>query len=337
MSALKVVSIGGFGHSVLVFDDLIGMEKAYLCGVCPAYVGEDISAFTNHPLCKDIIVYGSYKQMLEDVEPDIAIISTRLDLIADIAIECAQAGCHLICEKPLALYFEKLKELYEVIKKEKIRLAAMLSMRSEPQFIAARQLYLRGAIGEAVIINARKSYKWGTRPEWFGDMKTYGGTVGWIGIHALDFINFITNLEFRSVYAMGSNFNHPERPACDDNCSMILEMNNGGHATVSVDFFRPACSGSWGDDWVRVVGTKGIIEARGSELFCTLHSDSQEPVKVDLPEKPKIFGDFILSLNGDQETYLGMYESFMLTHACHCGQKSLEQKKKVEVDNSWVF
>ena len=338
MDELKVVSIGGFGHSVLVFDDMLGMQEVQLCGLAPAFDGEDISAFANHQLCNDKPVFDNYKKMLAKLKPDVAIISTRLDLIVDIAIEAARAGCHLICEKPLALNPEKLQELYDVLKTSKVKVGAMLSMRSEPQFIAAHDLYKSGLIGEAVIVNGRKSYKWGTRPEWFGDMKTYGGTIGWIGIHALDFINYITGLEFTSVSAMGNNFGHPEREGCDDNCGMILEMSNGGHATISVDFFRPANSDTWGDDWVRIVGTRGIIEARGIDVSCTLLADKEKPVKIELPERSKIFKEFLLSLLDNRECVLGAKELFMLTNACHCSQKALEQKMNVKIDNSkWIF
>lgn len=334
----KVVSIGGFGHSLSVFDDMLDMEESLLCGLAPAFEGEDIFAFTNHPLCKNKQVFNNYKQMLAEIKPEVAIISTRIDLIADIATEVAKTGCHIICEKPLALNPDKLLKLYNVVKTSKVKLTAMLTMRSEPYFVAAKKLYEDGLIGEAVTVNSRKSYKWGTRPDWFGDRKTYSGTISWVGIHALDFINYITGLEFTFVSAMGSNFSHPEREACDDNCCMVLKMSNGSHATVSVDLFRPEMSDTWGDDWVRIVGTKGIIEARGSDLTCTLHKDSKEPIKIQLPEKTKIFKEFLLSLQDNRECVLGIRESFMLTNACHCAQKALEEKMTMRIDNNkWNF
>lgn len=331
---MKVVSIGGFGHSTTVFDDMVDLHEVELCALAPAYDGEDVSAFARHPLCLDKPIFNNYREMLTEIQPDVAIVSTRLDLIADVAIQAAKSGCHLICEKPIALNSDKLQQLYEAVQDSKVKMAAMFSMRKEPQFVAAHNLYKAGAIGEAVIVNGRKSYKWGSRPEWFGDMKKYGGTIGWIGIHALDFVNYITGLEFVSVSAMGGNMNHPDRKACDDNCSMILEMSNGGHAVISVDLFRPESSETWGDDWVRIVGTRGIIEASGTNLTCTLHTDGKEPVQVDLPAQPKIFREFLLSLQDNRDTVLNMKNAFMLTHVCHCGQRSLEQKKIIDIDTN---
>jgi len=335
LEPLKVVSIGGFGHSVFVFDDMLGMEAVELCGLAPALAGEDISFFTQHELCQGKRVFDNYPQMLAEVKPDVAVISTRLDCIADVAMDAARAGCHLICEKPLALNSKKLLELCEVVKRSGVKLSAMLSMRSEPPFVAAHDLYQRGMIGEAVMINARKSYKWGTRPEWFNSMAMYGGTIGWVGIHALDMINYITGLEFMCVSAMGSNFYHAERQACDDNCGMLLELSNGGHATVSVDLFRPDAAETHGDDWVRIVGTQGIIEASGSARVCTVQKDGKTPEMVALPTKPSIFETFLLSLLDNRASVLKTRTAFMLTDTCHHAQEALERRKRVNINNEW--
>lgn len=270
--------------------------------------------------------------MLDDLQPDVVIISTRLDLIPKVVIDAANRGCHLIAEKPLALDLETLARVKAAVESNGVRLTAMLSMRSEPQFIAAKQLYDQGVIGEAVLVNGRKSYKWGNRAEWMGDKSMYGGTIPWIGIHALDFINFVTGLGFKKVAAMAGNFAHPERPACDDNSTLILELSNGAHATASVDLFRPESANTWGDDWIRVVGTRGIIEARGSDLTCLLHLEGPAPVPAELPDKQKIFRNFLLAVGGDDTLSIPQDESFMLTEVCLHAQKSAETEYFIEID-----
>jgi predicted dehydrogenase len=332
MKPLKVVSIGGFGHSVFVFDDMLGMSEAELIGLAPAFDGEDISFFTGHDLCKEVPTYPDFHRMIEDTQPDVAIISTRLDIIPEVIIAAARAGCHIIAEKPLALDLESLAKVHEAVHESGVKLTAMLSMRSEPQFVAAKDIYDSGMIGEVVLVNGRKSYKWGTRAEWMGEKEKYGGTIGWVGIHAIDFINYVTGLGFKRVAAMKGNFAHPERPACEDNCTLILELSNGGHATASVDLYRPASASTHGDDWIRIVGTKGVLEARGSDLTCSLLSDSGQPVQVELPQKTKVFREFLLAVAGDGSLRIPQEESFMLTNVCLCAQASAEKGQFVEVD-----
>jgi len=116
---------------------------------------------------------------------------------------------------------------------------------------------------------------------------------------------------------------------------MLLELSNGGHATVSVDLFRPDVSETHGDDWIRIVGTDGIIEASGSALTCTLLKRSKTPETISLPDKPKIFETFLLSLVDDRASVLNAKSAFMLTESSHCGQESLKRRANVSIKNKW--
>ena len=333
MDKLTVVNIGGFGHSDAVFRDLAGMQEAELIGLAPAYQSEDISKFTQLPPGIGKKVYDNYKQMLKQLKPAVAIISTRLDLIPKVVIDAANAGCHIIAEKPLALDKKKLEQVRRSVEKNKINLTAMLTMRSDPQFVAAKQVYDTGAIGEALLVNARKSYKWGTRPDWFGDKDKYGGTIGCVGIHAFDYINYITGHGFTKVAAMQSNFAHSERPGCEDNCALMAELSNGGHATISVDYCRPENAATHGDDWIRIVRTKGVLEASGSKKECSVISSDKGSFLYPLPDgKGKIFSRFLLNIlegksNGEMERV-----SFMLTKVCLIAREAAQKSKVLNVE-----
>ena len=337
METLKVVNIGGFGHSEIVFDELKKVPQAQLVALAPAYEQETIENWMQHSIWNEKIeVFSDYKKMLADIQPDVAIIGTRLDKIAEVTIDAARAGCHLIVEKPLALNTQTLKKVHKEVTDSGVKFTAMLTMRSEPQFVTARQIYQRGDIGEAVLINCRKSYKWGKRPEWFGDPNMYGGTIGWVGIHAFDFINYITSLNFTSVAAMKSNFCHHERPACEDNCTIITELSNGAHATVSIDYCRPPSAPTHGDDWIRIVGTKGVLEASGSDQSCKVIVEGKEPYAVPLGEKTKMFKDFLLAVLNNDKYEISPDILFMLTHVCLCAQDAADTNSVVEIEeNSW--
>ena len=141
MDKLTAVNIGGFGHSDAVFRDLAGMQEVELVGLAPAYQGEDISKFLKLEPAVGKKVFDDYKLMLKELKPDVAIISTRLDLIPHLIIDAADAGCHVIAEKPLALDLSTLEKVRKKVQQKKINLMAMLTMRSDPQFVAAKQVY----------------------------------------------------------------------------------------------------------------------------------------------------------------------------------------------------
>lgn len=328
---MNVVSIGGFGHSVMVFNDMVDMDGIQLVGMAPAYPGEDVSHFASHPVCTGAAHFNSVAELLEVTQPAVAIISTRLDCIPKAIIAAANAGCHIITEKPLALDPETLDSVRQAITENGVSLMAMLSMRSEPEFVTARALYSSGAIGEVVLVNGRKSYKYGTRPQWFGDAELYGGTIGWVGIHAVDFINFVTGMEFTQVASMKGNFAHAERAACEDNCALVLAMANGGHATVSVDLFRPEAAPTHGDDWIRVVGTKGIIEARTSDGTCNVIAEDGEMKDIPLLPKAPIFREFLQSIANGNPSTRETDIAFHLTQTCLIARDAAEKKSVLTI------
>ena len=335
MHKLKVVSIGGFGHAVFVFDDMLNMEEAELVAFSPVLETEPPETVTNHKIYNESIKrYNDWRIMLNEVKPDVVIISTRLDKITEISIAAAKAGCHLICEKPLALNYKSLKEMYNAVINNGVKLFAMHSMRSEGAFVTARNIYQNGDIGEVVIANGRKSYKWGTRPDWFAKRETYGGTIGWVAIHALDFIHYITGVGFNSVMAMQSNFAHTSHMDCEDNCGLVLQMENGGHATISIDLFRPSSAATHGDDWVRIVGTKGVIEANASKGTCSLIVEGKGQIDVPVAQKSGMFRNFLLSLIGKNEykPELSTKDGFMLTHVCLCARDAADTGKMVKIE-----
>ncbi len=335
MKKIRIVTIGGFGHIDAVFRDLAVSDEIELAGMAAAYEGEDISQFAGlPPAAGRKLQYKDYKLMLKELKPDVAVVSSRLDLIPQLIIDAAEAGCHIVAEKPLALDIKKLENVQKSVKENLVNLTAMLTMRSDPQFVAAKQVYESGAIGQAVLVNARKSYKWGTRPDWFGEKDKYGGTIGWVGIHAFDFINYVTGLTFTKVAAMKGNLVHSDKIACEDNCVIISELSNGGHATISIDYCRPQIAPTHGDDWIRVVGTKGVLEASLSKRNCTVISDEKGIFEQPLPDdKDKIFRRFVLNtLKGQTEENENLKNiSFMLTKICLLVDKSAEQNKFIEI------
>ena len=55
---------------------------------------------------------------------------------------------------------------------------------------------------------------------------------------------------------------HPEyAPGCPDCLSGLFLLEGGVQMTVSVDLLRPDGQTSWGDDWIRIVGSEGSLEA----------------------------------------------------------------------------
>ena len=334
MNNLRIALVGAYGHYKKVLDEIVDLDQAALVAVAPGYADEDLAPVFKHKLAAGDTTarFADHRAMLEQAKPDIVIVSTRLDRVAPVAIDAARAGCHVVSEKPLAIDHESLHALRSAVGEANVRLIAMLTMRTLPAFVTACECFRRGDVGEVVIVNARKSYQWGARPEWFGRRETYGGTIGWVGIHAFDMIHYITGQGFVSVAAMQSNQTHPDRPACEDNCALILELANGAHATVSLDYGRPSTAPTHGDDWIRIVGERGVLEANGSRETCSLIAEGQAPRDVPLAPSPPMYRAFFLSLLGRAGFDAQQPDDpFLLTLACLCARDAADSKSIVQI------
>jgi len=292
-----------------------------------------MASFVAHPWVEGTQAssYASSADLLEAAAPDVLIVSTRPDRIAPVALAGLKAGCHLILEKPIALDMPSLEQLHQAAQKRNRKIMAMLSMRAIPVFVKAREALQAGKIGVPVLVNTRKSYQWGNRPAWFNDRKLYGGTWPWIGIHNLDIAHFLTGCRALSVSALHGNACHPDMPDCEDVACAVFSLEGGVKMTASIDLCNPATAPTWGDDWCRVVGSKGVMEASAATGKLTLLNAvglSEMSVPSDSPEP--IFTKFIDALTanpGDCDS-----TAFHLTAAALAARESADSGRPVEID-----
>lgn len=331
-----MVYIGGFGHWPQVAAELSGRQGVETVGVAPAYEGEDVSAICSHSaLPENLPVFSSAEVMLSEIRPDVAVVSTRPDHIAKTAILAAGHGCDVICEKPLGLTIREATAVYDALQRNGVRLLPMLSMRTDPVFQKARELYAAGVIGEAASIFTQKSYPFGERPEWFGDRAKYGGTFPWVGIHSVDMIHFITGLQFRSVTARHTNFAHAERPDCEDSCAAVFELSNGALAAMTADLMRPTAAPTYGDDRVRVAGTKGVLEAISNDgVVRIIDGDGERLVSAD-DDAGSFYGEILTDRKCDF-SLVAEDDGFVLTEAMLSARDSADQNGAfVNIESRW--
>jgi predicted dehydrogenase len=306
---------------------MAGTRDLRVCAVSRALPGEDVEWIRKHPaVLPGSPVFDTPAELLSAMHPEVLLVSTRIDRIGPVAIEGARAGCHLVCEKPLALNVALLDDLWQAAVANHVQCIAMMGNRAHPAIRAARQAVDAGLMGKVVLANARKSYKWGQRPEWFGNPALYGGTIPWIGIHALDFIISGTGQRLASVAAMQSNLAHPGHPGCEDNAVLMLEMSGGGHATTSIDYHRPAAASTHGDDWLRVVGSDGVIEASLARCECSLITHDERARQIALPPQEPFYLPFLRGLAGHSAGPCpDMLDAFHLTRAALTAREAARQ------------
>ena len=139
---------------------------------------------------------SNWRSVVEDPEIDIIDIATPNHLHAEIAIAAAEAGKHIISEKPLARSGDEAKTMYDAVKNAGIVHMVAFNYRRTPAVALAKKYINEGAIGD--VLNFRGTYlqDWSADPDgplsWRFQKSIAGsGSLGDIGTHVVDMARFL--------------------------------------------------------------------------------------------------------------------------------------------------
>jgi len=313
---MKLAIIGSYGHVGVVLDSAARLADVQLLAAARWGKDDPLGFVGRHAAAPaGLAVYDDYRRMLDEVRPDVVGVFMPLYRNAEASIAAAQHGCHVLSEKPLATTLEDLAALRQAVRKSNIRIAALLNMRCEPVYQAVRSAVREGRIGEPILAAAQKSYPFSRRDDFYKRRETYGGSVPWQAIHALDFVSWCAGKDYARVAAMHSNAAHPTHPGMEDNGGILLELAGGGHAVIWFDYLRPWKDGvkrRWGDERLRIAGSEGTVELVDE---CTRVRLMTPSAVEDLPLPPPrdLFAEFVASIQGRGECIISSAESFRIT------------------------
>jgi len=169
-------------------------------------------------------VYGSYEELLADPEIEAVYNPLPNHLHVPWSIRAAEAGKHVLCEKPIALSVAECRTLIDARDRTGVRIGEAFMVRTHPQWIRAREIVRSGEIGELRAIHAAFSYfnrdaaNIRNVPEWGG------GALMDIGCYPIQIARFL--FEQEPVSAVGRFQRDPEF-GIDRLTSAILDFPSG--------------------------------------------------------------------------------------------------------------
>lgn len=139
--------------------------------------------------------YHDYRKMLQEVELDAVIIATPTKSHTTIAIDCLEAGKHILVEKPLARTYEESRQIANLAKEKGLIAMVGMNLRYRPDIMLLKSIVGSGDIGTPYFVKSSwfktqsSSGKWFTKKDEAG-----GGVIFDLGIVLLDvalwFLNF---------------------------------------------------------------------------------------------------------------------------------------------------
>ena len=251
----SVAIFGLNGHQICRSPFIHHRMKIVAAGACQREELPD-----DLPGREEIPIYDTLDELLKDDRIElVSLCSPRRADQAHHAITCLENGKHVYAEKPCATTEEDLDAIIETARRTGRKFHEMAGTAFEQPYLAMREIVLAGTIGDVVQILAQKSYPYkDTRPQ---DEGIDGGLICQNGVHALRFIEQVGCRKISSISAIETSYGNPKGGGLMMASAMNMRLEGGGIATAIANYLNSNEFGTWGNEALRIFGTKGFVEA----------------------------------------------------------------------------
>ena len=255
MKKLRIAVIGYGGMGSYHFNQILPTERDLfeLVGVYDLKADRQELAAT-----AGLKTYKSQAELVNDAAVDCILIATPNDSHKEIAIAALQAGKHVVCEKPVTMNAQELREIMEVAKQCHKVFMVHQNRRWDPDYLIVKELMNSGEIGDIFQIESRVHGANGIPGDWRRVKKHGGGMLLDWGIHLLDQILWLVDSPLKNIEA---DFSYILGEECDDGYITYLTFENGLKVITEVGTTNYIKLPRW-----YLKGTKGTAEISDWDL-----------------------------------------------------------------------
>ena len=178
---------------------------------------------------RGIYSYNDFDRIRDNPDIDIVYICLPVFMHAEYTIRAAQAGKHVMCEKPMAVSSAECEQMIAACRKAGKKLMIGYRSRFEPHNVEAIRLARAGAIGTLRYFRSEHGFVAGDANTWrMKKAQSGGGSLMDIGIYALQAARYMTGEEPVAVFAKETtNRSDPRFREVEDMIDFQLEFPSG--------------------------------------------------------------------------------------------------------------
>jgi UDP-N-acetyl-2-amino-2-deoxyglucuronate dehydrogenase len=288
-----IIGCGNIGRRHAVHIQQVG----HLAAVCDIDTTKAIELGEKY----NAAIYFSIEELLATVkELDVVAVCTPNGLHVIHCILALESGCHVLCEKPMALTSADCLEMISTAEKSGKQLFVVKQNRFNPPVAAVKKLLDEDKLGK--IFSIQMSCFWHRDAQyyqhsWKGSKSLDGGTLYTQFSHFIDLLYWMFG-DVKKVKAFTGNFAHKNIIEFEDTGVVILEFENGvmGTMNYSVNSYKKNMEGS-----LTIIGEKGTVKIGGQYL--------------NILEYQELEGEKINNLTeGNKANDYGFYQGSMSNH-----------------------
>jgi predicted dehydrogenase len=194
-----------------------------------------------------------------------------------LTIKAAQAGKHILCEKPLALNSAEAEEMVKVCAEKNVKLAVNYVFRFHPLTVKAKEIIEKGMLGKIVSINASFNVDYAPNENFrFQKNLSGGGALRDIGTHMIDLLRVFGG-EIEDLKGFSDNIIY--KSEVDDFSAGIVKFHNGGYG-----YFNASFNNKKAPNRIEILGYEGYLSIEGligrrresAKLVINLHGETKK-------------------------------------------------------------
>ena len=293
-----------------------GLEFCAVCDVVPENMEDKLKKFE---LPASVRQYTDYREMLKAEQPTLVAIATESGKHAAIALDCIDAGCNIIIEKPIALSIADADAIIAAGKRKGVKVCASHQNRFNKSILKIRDAYDKNRFGRLFYgtahIRWNRGWEYYSRANWRGTWAEDGGALMNQCIHNIDLLRWMMGDEVDEVFAYTDRLNHAYIEAEDLGIALV-KFKNGAYGVIegTTDIYPVNL-----EETLYIFGEKGTVKAGGQsdnvieEWRFSDALDDPEQIKAEFHENPPnvygfghtpLYADMIDAIQNDRPPYV---------------------------------
>lgn len=199
--------------------------------------------------------------MLQRKDVDIVVVCTPHDLHTTYAVAAAEAGKHIIIEKPVAISLEDVRKQQEAVRKANVKTLVGFVLHWNPLLMTIDRLIQEGVFGDIFMVEVDYMHRiWMTTEEkWYASRERSGTAILTGGCHAIDALRWFARSEVEEICAYQVKTENPIEYPGTISVNVKFEDGKIGRSTTTFDAKMPYRFN------IGIYGTEGTL--RNGELF----------------------------------------------------------------------
>jgi predicted dehydrogenase len=251
----------------------------------------------------------------------------------------ANAGCQVLCEKPIETTLADAETMKSACEKNGVRFMTAFPMRFAPSTQALRTMIQQGELGKVLGVNGiNHSENPSGHRAWFANKELAGGGAAMDHIvHLADLFRWSFAAEVNEVYAEIDNLFYPDELNVDTAGLLLITLSNGIQASIDCSWSRPTTYPRWGHLKMEVVGEKNavLLDSFAQHITAYAKTGPRNPEWVGFGPDPNqpMMQEFVDSIRDEREPSVNWNDGYQALRVVLAAYESAQKHQPVSLDH----